>query len=306
MKIFIGSARESEEAMRWVALCIEEFGHNPLPWDTPGLFAPGEQTFLKLIDISKTVDAAVFIFSEDDHVWYRGDAAKQPRDNVLIEYGVFAGQLGPRKSIICIDGRPKASSDLLGLMCLDISENRRQQARVELKLWVNKLTSEPLDPSTLRLLATVKEREVELEETRRRLEFESEKAKELGDILTEQGLIDFQRYDLSKDGYWKLMFDYRYFWDLSTELATIYGTPRRWKETLMGQGAAAVANSISRDTFLNDSVRTGFVVRKSFRIFRQERRAALLCDFLAKLDHPARRIVDNLTSDALSRKTLQN
>ncbi|MGV3618421.1 MAG: TIR domain-containing protein [Fimbriimonas sp.] len=95
VKIFIASSRESIPLVREIEVWLAEQGHEPVPWDKPGLFMPSEQTFKILTELSRNVEAAVFIFGEDDRVWYRGDTVPQPRDNVLIEYGLFAGQLGP-------------------------------------------------------------------------------------------------------------------------------------------------------------------------------------------------------------------
>lgn len=136
MRVFIGSSNESSEAMAWVEKCIESAGHQPLRWDKKSLFPLGEYTFSRLIEISKTVDAAIFIFSEDDRIWYRMESTNQPRDNVLIEYGLFAGQLGTRKAIICVDGKPKTSTDLAGIINLDISKDNRRKAGNDIKQWL--------------------------------------------------------------------------------------------------------------------------------------------------------------------------
>jgi hypoxanthine phosphoribosyltransferase len=139
MRVFIGSSNESSEALAWVEKSIESAGHQPLRWDKKELFPLGEYTFSRLMEISKTVDAAIFIFSEDDHVWYRKESTSQPRDNVLIEYGLFAGQLGTRKAIVCVDGKPKISTDLAGIINLDIGKDNRRQARKEIKNWLQSL-----------------------------------------------------------------------------------------------------------------------------------------------------------------------
>lgn len=125
MKIFIGSSRESLPVVREVEVWLEEQEHEPIPWDQPGLFMPGVQTFTTLIQISREVEAAILVFAEDDQVWYRGDTAPRPRDNVLIEYGLFGGVLGPQKAIVCRIGDPKHPIDLAGLTCIDINPARR-------------------------------------------------------------------------------------------------------------------------------------------------------------------------------------
>lgn len=142
VKLFLGSSSEAIGSVRLVASWLENLGHEPIPWDRPGLFLPGEYTFLKLIEISKAVDAAIFIFAEDDQVWYRSDSIGQPRDNVLLEYGLFASALGQNRAIICRSGNPKEPSDLRGIVVLDISPTRRENAQIMLQAWIQELESQ--------------------------------------------------------------------------------------------------------------------------------------------------------------------
>ncbi|MFL6236696.1 MAG: nucleotide-binding protein [Thermoanaerobaculia bacterium] len=137
MKVFIGSSKESTELMDWVALSLEELGLDPVKWTHPGLFPPGEQAFLRLIDITASVSAAIFIFAEDDKAWYRGDAVGIPRDNILIEYGLFTGKFGSQRAIVCVSGKPKTASDLLGLTHIDLT--KKERAKTEIKEWVKAL-----------------------------------------------------------------------------------------------------------------------------------------------------------------------
>jgi hypothetical protein len=140
MKVFLGSSTESLDHLGEIAMWLEQSNLEPVPWNSPTLFLPGENTFLKLIEISKTVDAAVFIFAEDDKVWYRADTVSQPRDNVLLEYGLFVGALGPKRAIICRSGKPKAATDLQGITWIDTSPGFIQRAQVQLKAWAQELT----------------------------------------------------------------------------------------------------------------------------------------------------------------------
>ena len=140
MKVFLGSSSESLDHLAEIAMWLEEANLEPVPWNLPTLFLPGENTFLKLIEISKSVDAAVFVFAEDDRVWYRADTVNQPRDNVLLEYGLFVGALGPKRAIICRRGKAKAATDLQGINWIDSSPCSLQRARVQLKAWAQELT----------------------------------------------------------------------------------------------------------------------------------------------------------------------
>jgi predicted nucleotide-binding protein len=124
MLVFLASSTESLDRLREVASWLEASGADVLPWDAPHLFQLGENTLDALVRISKSVDAAVFIFGEDDKIWYRSDTLQQPRDNVLIEYGLFVGVLGPKRAIIAKSGSPKTASDLHGLTCVDVSTQK--------------------------------------------------------------------------------------------------------------------------------------------------------------------------------------
>lgn len=142
MKIFLGSSQETKQAMHDIALLLENLKHEPLPWDRPGVFPPGMYPFHVLIEISRSVDAAIFVFSEDDQLWYRGNESRQPRDNVLIEYGMFAGTLGPERALICRSGHPLIASDLAGLTHLDISRDRLEASRAELVCWLDRIANQ--------------------------------------------------------------------------------------------------------------------------------------------------------------------
>lgn len=261
MKVFLASSQESLEDLREVSSWIEQEGHEPLPWDSPALFLPGENTFEKLIQISKQVDAAIFVFGADDKVWYRADTLLQPRDNVLIEFGVFASSLGQRRAIICTKGFPKVASDLRGIVIVD--KDKPHHARLKIQIWLRNLAlrREDEDPT----VAVIKR---ELEETREQLEFERQKAKELENILTEKGIIDFGGYDFSTDGHWKLLYDYDYFWNVVSLIKGMFPTPRLWATELEQRGLSSVVRRIRWEQ-PDEKSRTKVLVAKSLRVIRK-------------------------------------
>lgn len=133
MKVFIGSSRESLEKAEDIAEVISEKGHTPNIWNKA--FTPSKFAFECLEDIAQSVDAAIFVFSEDDILWYReNDAIPAVRDNVLIEYGFFCGALGRSNVIIAFNGKPKIASDLSGITYIDIKE--MAQAIPKIRNWL--------------------------------------------------------------------------------------------------------------------------------------------------------------------------
>jgi len=88
------------------------------PWTT--VFNPGVSTLDRLVELTREVDFAAFVFAQDD--WTTkgpspGAASGQasPRDNVVFEAGLFGGALGIRRTFILHANGAKLPTDLLGL-----------------------------------------------------------------------------------------------------------------------------------------------------------------------------------------------
>ncbi|CAH1201358.1 hypothetical protein NTGBS_440060 [Candidatus Nitrotoga sp. BS] len=301
MDIFIGSSREASEVLDWVSEALERQGHKPVRWDNPGLFPPGKATFDRLIEISKTVHGAVFIFAEDDKAWYRGDGVYLPRDNVLIEYGLFAGRLGAGRSIVAVHKSPKQPADLLGIIYVDVSEPRRERARVELRIWAGSLQSEQVDPATLQLLAKLAEKDKTIESLGHKAAFENEKSLELEAILAKKGILDLAEFDLQTDGYWKLLFEYGFFVGIVEQLTTFYGSQDAMSAALSDCGADAIKESLAWD---GNPMRNRFLMRK---ILRQFRALFLKDSFRELLEHTGNESlakIKTIASDAITRRRM--
>jgi len=130
--------------MHDIAIMVEAGGHTPVPWDMPGTFPPGEFTLETLHRLASAMAGAIFIFAEDDRIWYRGDSSPQPRDNVLLEYGIFSGILGRRRAIICCCGHPKKPTDLNGLNYLTYDTALKSTFQRTLHNWLSDVGALPV------------------------------------------------------------------------------------------------------------------------------------------------------------------
>jgi hypothetical protein len=266
MKVFIGSSTESYEDLRTIGSWLEELQLEPLPWDKPGLFLPGENTLAKLLQTAEDVDAAIFIFGEDDRVWYRSDAMMQPRDNVLIEYGLFVGRLGPKRAIICRKGNPKTAADLHGITFITVDPNRHEGARLRLLAWARSLGQQTEDPAYTEL---VMQRDVlrrEREELNQRLLFEQQKSRDLQQLVEKVTSINFS--SLTEDRFWKLLFDYDYFWQAVEILRHMIGSPAEWRTLASNTRLAPILERIVPEQDRNPD-RTALVIAKTFRLLRR-------------------------------------
>ena len=149
MRVFIGSSKESLSWAEKVALAIETAGHCPLLWNNVGLFTPGRYTLESLEKICENVDAAIFVFNEDDKIWYRDELTHSVRDNVLFEYGLFCGYLSRDNVCFCLVGSARIASDLSGLSYVNLNQNQSQRAQLEIKTWLSKISDHKVQKESI-------------------------------------------------------------------------------------------------------------------------------------------------------------
>jgi hypothetical protein len=125
-RIFLGSSGKQQKLLQALTRGLEEVAHVE-PWTTS--FNPGTTTLVRLLELTREVDFAAFVFAQDDwttHSPPASDAAgagqASPRDNVVFEAGLFGGVLGMRRTFILHASGSKLPSDLFGLTCVRYGE----------------------------------------------------------------------------------------------------------------------------------------------------------------------------------------
>jgi len=121
-RIFLGSSGKQAKLIDALTRGLEDVAMVE-PWTTS--FNPGTSTLDRLVELTREVDFAAFIFAQDD--WTAaspgsGPGVASPRDNVVFEAGLFGGALGMRRSFILHAGGAKLPTDLLGLTCIRYGE----------------------------------------------------------------------------------------------------------------------------------------------------------------------------------------
>src|SRR4051794_3481617 len=113
-RIFLGSSGKQAKLLQALTRGLGDVAEVE-PWTTT--FNPGRSTLDRLVELSREVDFAAFVFAQDD--WTTTDpsnaAEASPRDNVVFEAGLFGGALGIRRTFILHANGSKLPSDLLGL-----------------------------------------------------------------------------------------------------------------------------------------------------------------------------------------------
>jgi Predicted nucleotide-binding protein containing TIR-like domain len=175
-RIFLGSSGKQEKLLQALTRGLEDIARVE-PWTTS--FNPGTTTLERLLQLTREVDFAAFVFARDDWTSHSppasdptGSGQASPRDNVVFEAGLFGGVLGMRRTFILHASGAKLPSDLLGLTCVRYDgaataaeiravnqklrkaiEHEGQLARIEGLWWQFSLTARSsFEPSAVSLL----------------------------------------------------------------------------------------------------------------------------------------------------------
>jgi predicted nucleotide-binding protein len=190
-RIFLGSSGKQAKLLQALTRGLEDIAHVD-PWTTS--FNPGTTTLERLVELTREVDFAAFVFAQDDWTTANTNASPSPdsgqaspRDNVVFEAGLFGGVLGMRRTFILHANGSKLPTDFLGLTCIrygdgaaaaevrtinqklrETIEKEGRLARIEGLWWQFSLTERTLrEPSAVSLLRIARDRDGALEITGR-------------------------------------------------------------------------------------------------------------------------------------------
>lgn len=125
-QVFIGSSAEGRRVAR--ALQAELLADcEATVWDQ-GVFDPGQYTLEALINTAHASDFAVLVATPDDTRQSRGQMAAVPRDNVILEFGLFAGVLGRDRTYVLATDGALLPTDTLGLRRLTYHQQQNPRA----------------------------------------------------------------------------------------------------------------------------------------------------------------------------------
>ncbi len=181
-RIFLGSSGKQARLLKSLTGGLATVA-DVEPWTA--VFNPGSSTLDRLVELTREVDFAAFVFAQDD--WTTptpGDPGTavpgqaSPRDNVVFEAGLFGGALGMRRTFILHANGAKLPTDLLGLTCVRYDpeltphelktvnqkvrkaiEAEGRLARIEGDWWQYSLTARSeVEPSAVSLLRISRDR----------------------------------------------------------------------------------------------------------------------------------------------------
>jgi hypothetical protein len=110
--VFIGSSKEGQEVAEQVEQALAGFAQCKLWVDA---FEFGVSNYDNLIKQVAFYDYAILVATSDDMLKSRKKVFKSVRDNVLFEFGMFAGGLGKSRVFYIVEEGTKIPSDLSGI-----------------------------------------------------------------------------------------------------------------------------------------------------------------------------------------------
>jgi Predicted nucleotide-binding protein containing TIR-like domain len=122
-RIFLGSSGKQAKLVGALTRGLADVA-DVEPWTA--VFNPGVSTLDRLVELSREVDFAAFVFAQDDWTTNPADdgtaGQASPRDNVVFEAGLFGGALGMRRTFILHARGAKLPTDLLGMTAVRYPE----------------------------------------------------------------------------------------------------------------------------------------------------------------------------------------
>jgi predicted nucleotide-binding protein len=113
--VFIGSSHEGLSVAQAIQVNLDRTCEVVL-WNQ-GVYGLSQGTLETLVDKANEFDFAVLVVTPDDMTRSRGRKQQSPRDNVLLELGLFIGVLGRKRTMVVFDrsANIKLPSDLAGV-----------------------------------------------------------------------------------------------------------------------------------------------------------------------------------------------
>jgi hypothetical protein len=183
-RLFLGSSGKQAKLVQALTRGLADVA-DVEPWTA--VFNPGVSTLDRLVELTREVDFAAFVFAQDDWTTNPADDSAQgqasPRDNVVFEAGLFGGALGMRRTFILHANGAKLPTDLLGMTAVryppalgaadmrEVNQKLRKAIedegrlnRIEGDWWQHSLTQRSeREPSAISLLRISRDREGGLE-----------------------------------------------------------------------------------------------------------------------------------------------
>ncbi len=142
--VFIGSSTEGLPVANAIKSIFGQQADVEV-WNSGGIFTKNQSFLRSLLDMASLFEFAVLVFTKDDISLIRGQSYETARDNVLFEFGLFLGKLGPRRVFTLVEKDLKLPSELDGISLDSFSRLKDGNPTAGLSKTVSKIVSSILE-----------------------------------------------------------------------------------------------------------------------------------------------------------------
>jgi uncharacterized protein YodC (DUF2158 family) len=130
--VFIGSSAEGLQIAEAMQLNLDHFCETEI-W-SQGVFGLSGNTLESLVEAALRFDFAIIVITPDDMTSSRSRVQQAPRDNILLEIGLFIGTLGRKRTFVVYDrtANVKIPTDLAGVTLAGFQPNSSGNAAAAL------------------------------------------------------------------------------------------------------------------------------------------------------------------------------
>jgi hypothetical protein len=154
-RIFIGSSSEAKHIAQMVLSECSTFADCKI-WTEQ--FEIGNSAYEDLVSKLGLYDYGILVASADDKITSRDKPSTAPRDNIIFEFGMFAGRLGRSRSFLLTESGIKVPSDLNGITLPFFPRVKKSKDPAEMRSEAKKLKA-AIRQSCQKIRAHIKKRD---------------------------------------------------------------------------------------------------------------------------------------------------
>jgi hypothetical protein len=153
IRVFVGSSGEARRQTDEIANCLKAEGADEvLAWTDPSAFPQG-RTYIECLEaITRKSNCAILLATPEDRTEKRGETDLQPRDNIILEYGMFMTAFGRERTALAAIGQPRLPTDIRNVNHINLPDTSdlaafRQEVTIPIRRWIAQLRAAPQEPT---------------------------------------------------------------------------------------------------------------------------------------------------------------
>ncbi len=154
IRIFIGSSTEGLRIAKYIQAVLNNDPLNQnasnktfecILWNDGTVFQNNTSYLDSLLKAASMFDFGILLATKDDRSVMRQKGFKTPRDNVIFEFGLFIGRLGPNRAYVIQEKEAKLPSDMAGINVAQFTASKNLKTCTSLNHEIGRLRDNILE-----------------------------------------------------------------------------------------------------------------------------------------------------------------